>query len=530
MTRYLWIGLSVITALCVSSAPALAQKRGGILRSPNIANPPSGSIHEEGTIAVFEPFSPIYNNLMVFDLAAKQNRPDTIIPELATEWVWSEDRTKLTVKLRQGVQWHDGKPFTSADVKCTFDGLSGRRDMGWRKSFRSGWYFNLKDTTTNGDFEATFHLARPQPSFLMMLASNATPVYPCHVSGRDMRQKPIGTGPFKLAEYVPNDHVTVVRNPDYWKPGKPYLDGAEWKVVTNRSTRNLGFAAAEFDKTASSDVSMPLLRDIQSGVPNAVCEVNPFNIQGQLLINREAAPFDNDKIRRAMMLTIDRTAFIDILSEGKDLIGGFLLAPPDGIWGLDAERLTTLPGFGPDVAKSRAEAAAIMRGLGYGPDKPLSIKVSTRDLATYRDPAVILIDQLKHIYIKADLDVLDTSVWFPRMFRKEFQVAMNFGGSAVDDPDITFYEHFACGSDRNFTGYCNPKMQKLFDEQSVIVGFEQRRKLVQEIDVMLQQEGARSTIYQSRMATCWHPYVKGIVLTRNSQYNQWRLEDVWLDK
>ncbi|MBN8909423.1 MAG: hypothetical protein J0H99_23160, partial [Rhodospirillales bacterium] len=293
---------------------------------------------------------------------------------------------------------------------------------------------------------------------------------------------------------------------------------------------NLGFAAGEFDKTASSYVSIPLLRDIKVSVPTAICEVNPFNIQGQLMINRDAPPFNDDKIRRAMMLTIDRKAFIDILSEGQDVVGGFLMAPPEGIWGLDAERLKVLPGFGPDVKANRAEASRIMQELGYGPEKLLTIKLSTRDLATYRDPAVLLVDHLKYAYIKAELDVVDTSLWYTRLIKKDFQVGMNFGGSAVDDPDITFYEHFSCGSDRNYTSYCNPKMQKLFDEQSAIADLDQRRKLVQDIDFMLQEEGARSTIYQSRMATCWHPYVKGVMLTRNSQYNQWRLEDVWLDK
>jgi peptide/nickel transport system substrate-binding protein len=85
--------------------------------------------------------------------------------------------------------------------------------------------------TTNGNCEAAFHLKRPQPSFLALLATGWSPIYPCHVSPRDMGTHPIGTGPFKFVEFKPNQSITVTRNPDYWKPGRPYLDGIEYTIV-----------------------------------------------------------------------------------------------------------------------------------------------------------------------------------------------------------------------------------------------------------------------------------------------------------
>ena len=254
------LSLSLAVGIAAFGFPEAAsgEKRGGILRVYSLGNAPSGSMHEEGTIATVEPFSGIYNNLIMFDPASKQNRPDRIVPDLATEWSWSEDRRKLTFKLRQGVKWHDGKPFTAADVKCTFDAVASRRDIGMKKNPRKGWYFNLTDVTTNGDQEVTFHLGRAQPSLLMMLASNVSPVYPCHVSGRDMRVKPIGTGPFRLVEFKPNDKIVVTRNPDYWKPGLPFLDGIEWKIIPNRSTRVLAFVAGIF-LSGVTLVAYPLL-------------------------------------------------------------------------------------------------------------------------------------------------------------------------------------------------------------------------------------------------------------------------------
>src|SRR5258708_2997251 len=109
--------------VAASTVPASAQKAGGTLRVTHRDNPPSASIHEEATISTVMPFMSIYNNLVVFDPKSKQNAPDHIVPDLATEWAWNDDGTKLTFELRDGVKWHDGKPFTSADVKCPWDML-----------------------------------------------------------------------------------------------------------------------------------------------------------------------------------------------------------------------------------------------------------------------------------------------------------------------------------------------------------------------------------------------------------------------
>jgi len=120
----------------------------------------------------------------------------------------------------------------------------------------------------------------------------------------------------------------------------------------------------------------------------------PSNINRNVMMNRDAAPFGKRGLRRAVALTLDRKAFVDTLTEGKGDFGGAMLPPPKGVWGMPADMLKSLPGYNPDVAKNRAEARGMMEKLGYGPDKRLKLTVSTRNIAPYRDPAVILIDQL----------------------------------------------------------------------------------------------------------------------------------------
>jgi peptide/nickel transport system substrate-binding protein len=252
-------------------------------------------------------------------------------------------------------------------------------------------------------------------------------------------------------------------------------------------------------------------------------------VAANVMINRERPPFDDPRIRRAMALTVDRQAFMDILNEGQGQMSGAMLPPPDGQWGLTPDRLKSIVGYG-DIAKAREEARALMKQAGYGPDKPLKIKVSTRNIAVFRDPAVILIDQLKQIWIEAELEIIDTAVYYNRVFKKDFFVAMNYSGSAVDDPDVTFFEGYACGSLRNYDGYCNPKMTALFEAQSQEVDQKKRREMVWEIDRQLQEDISRPIISNQMAAGCWHPWVKNYTIQTNSIYNGWRFEDIWLEK
>src|SRR6195256_1377349 len=405
------IGLVLMAGVC---GTAMAQKQGGTLRIYHRDSPASMSIHEEGTVGVMLPMMPVFNNLMLFDQHVPQNSMQSIVPELATSWTWSEDGTELTFKLRDGVKWHDGKPFTSADVKCTFDLLTNQAKDKLRLNFRQTWWVNVASTTTNGDREATFHLKRPQPGILALLASGDPPIYPCHVAPAQMRQHPIGTGPFKFVEYKPNQGIKLARNPDYWKPGLPYLDGIEFTIIPNRSTAILGFIAGKFDMTFPYEVTIPLLKDVKAQAPNAVCVVEPVNVSTNIIVNSSAPPFDNPDIRRALALALDRKAFISILFEGQADIGGTMQPAPAGLWAMPKEMMETIPGYGPDVKANRDAARKLMAKAGYGPDKHLAVKVSTRNIPVYRDPAVILIDQLKSIYIAADLDVVETANWFPK--------------------------------------------------------------------------------------------------------------------
>jgi peptide/nickel transport system substrate-binding protein len=515
-------------SLALSAADAaFAQKAGGILKIGHFDSPASMSMHEESTAAVNRPMMGVFSNLVVYKQDVPQNSMRSIVPELATSWAWNEEGTELTFPLREGVRWHDGKPFTAKDVKCTWDLLSGKTNEKLRLNPRKSWYSNLEEVTTNGDYEVTFRLKHPQSSFLALLASGWSPVYPCHVSPRDMRTRPIGTGPFKFVEFKPNEVIRVARNPDYWKPGRPYLDGIEWTIIKDVSTRTLAFVAGKVDLIFG--VTIPQLQDVKNQAPQTICEVNAANVPRNLIVNRDIAPFTSPDLRHAMSLSFDRKAFIDIITGGQGDIGAAMQPPPEGVWGMPPEMLKTLPGYDPDVQKNRAAARKIMEKLGYGSDKRLAVTVSTRNVSGYRDPAVILIDQLKEVYIDGVLETVDTTQWYPKVMRKDYAVGLNITESGVDDPDPIFYENYVCGAERNYTGYCNREVDRLVDQQSAESDVEKRKKLVWEIERRLAEDDARPILFYPRAAVCWQPPMKGLTLMVNSIYNGSRFDDLWLD-
>jgi peptide/nickel transport system substrate-binding protein len=230
------------------------------------------------------------------------------------------------------------------------------------------------------------------------------------------------------------------------------------------------------------------------------------------------------------VLALDRRPFIDILSEGQGEIGGIMLPPPEGVWGMPPEVLQTLSGYATDVQKNRQEARTIMEGLGYGPDKKLAVTVSTRNSPEYRDPAVILIGQLREIYIDSQLDTIDTAIWFPKVIRRDYTVGLTVTETPLDDPDTLFYENYTCGAERNYTGPLRSGARSA--DRSAIDGSGREETACTGLGGRTEigrGPGAANHLLH-RLSTCWQPWVKGFTIMVNGLFNGWRMEDVWLDK
>jgi peptide/nickel transport system substrate-binding protein len=529
ISRLVLCGLLFALAPGVASA-AQAPKAGGILNATLIEAPPSFSLHEEATISTDWPMMSCYNNLVLFDPLKKQESLETIIPELAEKWTFQDGGKSLVFFLRKDVKWHDGQPFTSKDVKHTFDtvreapGITAKL----RVSPRQLWYENVESIDASTPDAVVFRLKRPQQSLLLMLASGWSAIYPAHVPVSELRSKCVGTGPFKLKEYRQGELIDMVKNPDYFVKGRPYLDGIRYTIIKDRSTRYAALQAGRVDIPFIWEVAKTNAETTKRAVPQLVLVESSTNVNDHILVNLTKPLFKDPKMRLAITLAVDRQAYIKAGRQGAAILGGVLLPKPYGVWGLSEAEQKKIPGFG-DPVKQKAEAKKLLAEMGYGPSKPLKFTVSTRTIPIYVEIAGFIIDQFRQVGIDATLEQIETGVWHAKMTRREFDVAVNTTGIGPDDPDANLYENFKCGSPRNYSAYCSEEMDRLIEQQSQTLDQQKRLQLVHEIDKRLQLEGARMLLGWSKEYVVMWPQVKNLV-PHQSIYNYGRMQEVWLDK
>jgi peptide/nickel transport system substrate-binding protein len=526
------IAVAVAVGLVAVAFPVTSQtpKRGGILQSLLIEDPPGLLIHESATVSNVWPMAPCYSNLVLFHPLKPLETTDTVIPELAERWSWQDSYRNLVFFLRKNVKWHDGQPFTSKDVKYTFDMVREAKDTTakLRLSPRKDWYANVDGIEAPDPYTVVFKLKRPQPSLLLMLASGYSPVYPAHVPVNELRQRCVGTGPFRLKEYSRGQFVELERNPDYFVTGRPYLDGLRYTIITERGTRLAALQAGRLDAFVPLEMTKAMADSVKKAAPTLVIAEVGQNGSDNIVLNHKRPPFDNVAVRRAISLAIDRHAFVLGVRHGGAVVGSAMMPKPLGFWGLGDPDLRTLPGYR-DSDKDKAEAKRLLAAAGFGPAKPLRIEMVTRSSPIYVDVASFAVDQLHRVGIEATLRQIETAAWFPALARRDYQIGANLTAGGFDDPDAYFYENYKCGASRNYTDYCNEETDRLIDAQSQELDRDRRFKLVGDIQKKLEADVARPMLaWRKEYFAAW-PYVKNLV-PHNSLYNYGRMQDVWLDK
>jgi len=533
-------GLFVTLTVALAIAPAAAQapapviregKPGGVLRPVLREDLPQGfAIHESATNSVTWPAMPCYSNLVLYDQTKRLGRVETIVPELAEKWSWQDGYRNLVFFLRHDVKWHDGQPFTSKDVKFTFDVVREAADAPakLRINPRKEWYANVDAIEAPDPYTVVFRLKRPQPSLVAMLASGYSPVLPAHVPLAEHRSRCIGTGPFKFKEWKRGQSVELVRNPDYFVKGRPYLDGVRYTVIVERGTRVAALQAGQIDVAYPGETTLAIAEQLRKAVPGMVLTETASNVSENLLLNTRKPPFDNVNVRRALSFAIDRRTYTQTVHRGAAVIGASLAPKPWGVWGLLDRDLSQLPGYG-GAAAGRARARALLAEAGFGPSNPLKVELVTRAIAIYLDFAGFVVSDLKQVGVEATLKQIDTAQWHPMVTRREFQIGANLTGLGVDDPDANFYENFSCGSPRNYGDYCNEEVGRLIDRQSQETDLPKRVALVAQIQKKLEEDAARPTMGWRTDRFAHYPYVKNLILNQVT-YNCCRLQEVWLDK
>ena len=303
--------MGAVAAVAPASTAAQEPKRGGTLRFVMKYEPPTlAAINNTSTPTTS---AKIFDGLVTYDFDLNPK------PQLATSWTVSPDGLSYTFKLRDGVAWHDGRPFTSADVAFSILRLKQGHPRG------RGTFANVTEVQTPDPLTAIVMLSKPAPYLIVALGPSESPMVPKHLyDGVDVATPPgppllIGTGPFVLKEWVRGSHALLERNANYWDKPKPYLDRVIIRFMPDAAARAAAFEAGDLDLGGSAPVPLADLPRYQSH-PRLAVDTRNFAYTGaqhQIFFNLETAALKNRKVREAIAHSIDIDQIVDTVFYGQ---------------------------------------------------------------------------------------------------------------------------------------------------------------------------------------------------------------------
>src|SRR5262249_20483494 len=252
------------------------------------------------------------------------------------------------------------------------------------------------------------------------------------------------------------------------------------------------------------------------------------SVVDHLILNTRKPPFDNLKLRQAVSRTVDSRALITAVYQGGAVIGTSMAPAPYGIWGLAEGDMRALPGYG-QADDEKTKARALLAEAGFPPGQPLKLEMLTRALPAFADLSSFVVSELRRAGIEVSVRQVETSQWHPMQARGEFQIGTDRNGIEPDDPDANFYEYFACGSLRNYSGYCDERIARLIEQQSQELDAKKRRAPGLDLQKRIEGEAPRPGVRGGLdYFTIW-PHVKNLV-PHHSIYGWGRLQEVWRDR
>jgi len=444
----------------------------------------------------------------------------TLVGDLAEKWELTPDGKTYTLYLRKGVQFHNGNRFTAEDAKFSLDRM--RDPPKGVRSPRKGIFGAVERVEATDDYTLKVFLKRPNPSLIANLAMGWNSIYDkewVEEKGQDRPLKEVnGTGPFKFKSFTAGVAAEVERNPNYWMPDRPYLDGVRKFTIPDSGTR---VAALRAGQVHMLTLSFKDLKSFKETPGFTIQEVGGTSFR-TINMNLTREPFTDPRVRQAVMLAIDRKAAIQLMSEGDGDVGGYM--PPKGQWALPAAELAKLPGYGPDKAADLAQAKKLMAEAGYA--SGFSATITSE--AAHESLDTVVADQLSKIGIKVNIKVETSAVAYDLAAKKDFQLLPWGHAVSMDDPDATYAEFYTCNAARNYSGICSQEVDDLFLKQSQTLDPAERKKRVLDMERKAVPLGGKIVLEWPRVHWgVWGYYVRGYIRPMSNYSNQ-KHRDVWM--
>ena len=485
-----WSRRSVLAAGLATTlghgAAAQTPKRGGTLRSIINPEPPGLILALNQLLPTLVVAGKIYQGLLRYSFDLKP------LPVLAKSWTISPDGLVYTFNLEPDVTWHDGERFTADDVVFSTTKMLPETHARWR-----GMYDRCKEITAIDPHTVRFVLKQPFGAFISAFLQNGCPMMPKHIyDGKgDFRSNPanatpIGTGPFKLAEWRKGSFIRLARNDKYWKPGQPYLDEIVYEVVPDSAQRVAAIESSRVDMVQNNDIEyfdVPRLKDLPQldFFTKGNEAISPISWKD---INLRLPKFQDKRFRKAMMYALDRQFIVDNLYFGLGKVANGPIATSARYY--DDATLVKYP-YDPQ------RAIALMDEMGLKPD-PRGIRQHVNIIAlpygeVWTRQAELVKQQFGKVGIDVTIETTDAAGFLQRDSNWDFELCFNFLSQFMD-PALGVARTYISSNIRkgvistNVEGYSNPEVDDLFARAAVTPSEQEAQKLYSQVQHIISDD------------------------------------------
>jgi peptide/nickel transport system substrate-binding protein len=527
-----WIVATLFAGLLAASlvaAPAEAQKRGGTLVQITQPEPPTLASYISTSGPIGQVTAKIYDGLLEYGFDMKPK------PGLAESWTVAPDGKTITFKLRQGVKFHDGKPFSSDDVKFSIETLKSAHPRGIN-TFREVTGIETPDAQT-----VIVKLQNPAPYLMSALSGYESPMIPKHIFGQgdikthEYANKPVGTGPFKFVEWRRGEFVRLDRNADYWKKGQPYLDRIVVRFIADSATRTAVLEKGEAHVAGFGAVPYNDVKKL-AALPSIEVTTKGYEMISpvvELLINTKKPPFDNPKVRQAVAYAVDRKFAIDNIwfGFGKPATGPISSNfAANGIYTPEVRNYA--------VDDHVAVANKLLDEAGF-PRKADGTRFEiVHDITPYGEEwqrfGEAVQQQLAQVGIKASLRYEDVATWLKRVYTDyDFNLSSNFLYN-LSDPVIGVHRAIHSNSIKQGTVFVNgsrwsdPKADELMNQATIEPDPKKRAALYHEVQKAAVEASPIVWVLELNFPTVLNKNYKDVIVSPLGIYSSF--DSAWLDK
>ena len=505
----------------VAMQPALAQKRGGILAFGVKAEPPTYDLEGSTSYGTLHFVEQHYSLLLNFDL---DNFP-ALKGDVAESWEESSDNMKYTFKIRKGIKFHDGTPLTSKDVKASYERMKNPPEG--IISPRKPLFESIASIETPDDYTVVFNMGVPDTFYPANFALPYNAIY----SAKDIAKegnwhaKNInGTGPFKFVEHKSGESWKGVRYEDYHFDDV-YLDGTIGYRIKDVTNPMVG----EQIMIEMRSVSPPEIANLKKQMGDKVKFLsNPWLSQWTVTLNTKFKPFEDQRVRQALNMCIDRHAGLDALSKITFTGGASSMNLVGSMWAMDPAELAKLPGFRPDINAERKKAKAMLKAAGA---EGLSFRYSNRGVAhPYDHIAIFLISQWKACGLNPVMETNPSSKFVKIRREGGFDTTIDWNASVIPEPTQMLRTYTSADvNPENYGGYINRRLDELYAQQRKEFDVKKRKTMVNEMEKIVLTESWRFPVAFANRVVPMNAKVMGFKLAFSHTMNN-DFRGVWLDQ